>query len=135
MTKVMRLFAELGWKIVFTVPYWANSQPIELAWAYVKGYVGRRYYPGRTSKDLRKHILEGMYGSPDGKHKGLDAELAQKFILKTHKYINKFAAKQPELVDRGLVGDLRAADAPIPVITAPVNAGAVMGAAMGPTRL
>jgi len=117
------------------VPYWAKSQPIELVWAYVKGYVGRHYYPGRTSKDLRRQILEGMYGSPDGKHKGLDAELAQKLILKTHQYINEFAAKQPELAGRGLVGDLRAADAPIPIITAPINPRVAMGVNLGPTAL
>ena len=73
-----------------------------------------------------------MYGSPDGKHEGLGADLATKLILKTHKFINEFAVKQPELVGLGLVGDLRAADAPIPVITAPVNARVAM---MGPTDL
>ena len=82
-TKVIRMFREKGWQIIFTVPYWAKSQPIELAWAYVKNYVGRKYFPGRGTKDVRKHILEGMYGSDDGKHMGLDGDLATKFILKT----------------------------------------------------
>ena len=92
-TRVMRRFMELGWHIIWTVPYWAKSQPIELAWAYVKNYVARMYHPGRTHKDLRRHILAGMYGGPgrNGKvHTGLDAELAQKLILHTHKHINKF---------------------------------------------
>ena len=135
MTKVMRLFLDLGWFIIFTVPYWAKSQPIELAWAYVKGYVARHYFPGRTAKDLRRQIFEGMYGSPDGRHKGLGAELANKLILKTHKFINEFAVKQPKLVGRGLVGDLSAVGAPIPVITGPVNAGVAMGVVMGPMNL
>ena len=135
MTKVMRLFVELGWFIIFTVPYWAKSQPIELVWAYIKGYVARQYHPGRSSKDLRKHILQGMYGSPDGKHTGLDADLASKIILKTHKFINEFAQKQPELNGRGLVGDFSAPGAPIPVITAPINVGPAMGGVMAPVQL
>ena len=52
-TKVIRMFREKGWQIIFTVPYWAKSQPIELAWAYVKNYVARKYFPGRGAKDLR----------------------------------------------------------------------------------
>ena len=135
MTKVMRLFSELGWFIIFTVPYWAKSQPIELVWAYIKGYVGRQYHPGRTSKDLRKHILQGMYGSPDGKHNGLDAELAHKIIMRTHKFINEFAVSQPELNGRGLVGDFTAPGAPIPVITAPINAVAAVGVDAGPVPI
>ena len=92
-TRVMRRFEELGWKIIWTVPYWAKSQPIELAWAYIKNYVARMYHPGRTHKDLRRHILNGMYGGAgrNGKvHEGLTAELAMKLILHTHKHINKF---------------------------------------------
>ena len=103
------------------MPYWAKSQPIELAWAYVKNYVGRKYFPGRGAKDLRKHILEGMYGSGDRKHRGFDGDLASKLILRTHKYINEFVRDQGELDGRGLVGDFGAVGAPVPVITAPVN--------------
>jgi hypothetical protein len=124
------LFLELGWFIIFTVPYWAKSQPIELVWAYIKGYVARQYHPGRTTKDVRKHILQGMYGSPDGKHTGLDADLAAKIIAKTHKYINEFAVRQPELNGRGLVGDFSVVGAPIPVITT-----AAMGVVVGPTQI
>ena len=133
MTKVVKLFMELGWFIIFTVPYWARSQPIELAWAYVKNYVARRYHPGRTSSQLRQHILEGMYGSPDGKHTGLTPHIAQKLILTTHKYINEFLVKQPELNGRGYVGDLSTAAelATTPAITAPVGCPC-MGAMMGP---
>lgn len=135
MTKVMKLFASLGWFIIFTVSYWAKSQPIELAWAYVKAYVASKYHPGRTSKDLRKHILEGMYGSPDGRHAGLDSDLVTKLILHTHKFINEFIKTQLELNGRGLVGDLSEVGAPIPVITTPVNAGPAMGVVLGPTRV
>ena len=51
------------------------------------------YHPGRTHKDLRKHILAGMYGGPGRNgvvHTGLTPELAQKIISHTHKHINKF---------------------------------------------
>ena len=92
-TRVMKRFAELGWDIIFTVPYWAKSQPIELSWALVKNFVARQYHPGRTHKDLRRHILKGMYGGMGRGHKlhaGLTAEIATKLILHTHKHINKF---------------------------------------------
>ena len=39
-----------------TVPYWVNSQPIELVWTHVKWYVTRCYYPGRKNADLRRQI-------------------------------------------------------------------------------
>ena len=87
----------------------------------MKNYVGRKYFPGRGAKDLRKHILEGMYGSGDRKHRGFDGDLASKLILRTHKYINEFVRDQGELDGRGLVGDFGAVGAPVPVITAPVN--------------
>ena len=93
----MKLFRGLGWNIIFTVPYWEKSQPIELAWTYVKGYVSRKHHPGRTTVDVHRQILQGMYGSPDNKHTGMTQELATKFILKTRKFINEFVVKQPEL--------------------------------------
>ena len=94
---VMRRFIELGWEIIFTVPYWAKSQPIELAWAYVKGYVARNYHPGRKYRELRDHILKGMYGgvnrhSPKP-HDGLDSHLAQSLIQHSQKHINIFLQK------------------------------------------
>ena len=65
----------------------------ELAWAFVKNYVAWEYYPGRTAKDLRGQILQGMYGGPKrdgGRHPGVTSILCQKFILHTHKYINEY---------------------------------------------
>ena len=73
---------------MFTVPYWAKSQPAELGWAYVKNYVAWEYYPGRTARDLRTQIIQGMYGGPKrdgGTHSGVDALLVQKnYITHTH---------------------------------------------------
>lgn len=93
LTRVMLRFQELGWHIIWTVPYWAKSQPIELAWALIKNYVARMYHPGRTHKDLRRQILAGMYGGPGRNgavHLGLTVELARSLISHTHKHINKF---------------------------------------------
>ena len=108
MTEVMKRFEELGWEIIFTVPYWAKSQPIELVWAYIKNYVARMYFPGRTHKDLRKQILHGMYGGVDKNgevHTGLTPELAQKMIAHTHKHINEFLRKtQAQHNFRGDIG-------------------------------
>ena len=90
-------FRELGWEIIFTVPYWEKSQPIELVWSYVKGYVARNYHPGRRHKELRDHILKGMYGGPNRHspkpHTGLDSHLAQSLINHSHKHINIFIQK------------------------------------------
>ena len=110
-TMVMRKFREMGWEIIFTVPYWAKSQPIELAWAYVKGYVARNYHPGRRHKELRQHILKGMYGGPNRHspkpHTGMDSDLAQSFINHTHKHINMFIQKtHNEHNMTGVLGDL-----------------------------
>ena len=107
----MDIFAALGWLLVFTVPYWAKSQPAELAWAYVKNYVGWQWYPGRTSNDVRNHVLQGMYGGPKqdgGRHAGVDGCLARKFILHTHKYINEYIENMsPTHKGRGTIGNLQ----------------------------
>ena len=109
-TRVMRRFEELGWNIIWTVPYWAKSQPIELVWAYVKNYVARMYHPGRTHKDLRRHILEGMYGGIGRNghvHEGLTTELAVKMISHTHQHINQFILETQGKHDLvGCVGNL-----------------------------
>ena len=103
-TRVMRRFAELGWEIIWTVPYWAKSQPIELVWTYIKNYVARMYHPGHTHKDLRRHILQGMYGGMgrnEQVHTGLTPGLASSLIKHTHKHINEFIAKTQHI--HGLV--------------------------------
>ena len=104
-TRVMCRFEELGWNIIWTVPYWAKSQPIELVWEYIKNYVAHMYHPGRTHKDLLRHILQGMYGGlgRNGQmHTGLTPDLAAKLILHTHKHINEFIVKTQDI--HGLVG-------------------------------
>ena len=103
--------------------YWAKSQPIELAWAYVKNHVERKCFPDRGSKDLLKHILKGMHGSGDrdSKHKELDGDLAFKLILKIHKYNNEFVRREHLNDSRGLVGNFSEEGVPVPVITIPIN--------------
>ena len=103
--QVMRLFADLGYELIFTVPYWAKSQPAELAWAYDKNYVANEYHPGRNMTQLRDHIKRGFYGGPkrDGvTHGGVDEQLARKFITHTHKYINEYINESPKLKDRNI---------------------------------
>ena len=110
-TKIMRIFEALGWLLVFTVPYWSKSQPAELSWAFVKNYVAWEWYPGRTAKDVRNHVLQGMYGGvkrDGGRHSGVDSCLAQKFILHTHKYINEYISDMsPMHKGRGTIGNLQ----------------------------
>ena len=103
-TMLMQFFEDQGWMLVFTVPYWASSQPIEQVWAYVKQFVALRWFPGRTMAQLRQQIICGMYGAlrapestrtwtePKGlqPHTGLTHELAMKFILHSEKAINEF---------------------------------------------
>ena len=108
-TRIMQMFAELNWLLVFTVPYWAKSQPAELGWAYVKNYVAWEYYPGRTARDLRTQIIQGMYGGPKrdgGTHSGVDTLLCQQFILHTHKCINEYINMSPTHRGRGTIGNL-----------------------------
>ena len=104
-TKVMKLFASLGYELIFTVPYWAKSQPAELAWAYDKNYVANNYFPGRSMKDLREQIKCGFYGGPvadGGVYGPIDSALACKFIKHTHKFINEYINKSEKLKDTGL---------------------------------
>ena len=107
-----------GWKLVFTVPYWAGSQPIEQVWAYVKNYVALRWFPGRKAAQTRSQIICGMYGprvagdlskcwvEPRGlrEHTGLTPTLAGKFINHSHVEINKFIAGNDRIKHMGDVG-------------------------------
>ena len=105
----MRLFARLGYELIFTVPYWSKSQPAELAWAYDKNYVGQEYHPGRSMKQLRAQVKQGFYGGPKkdgGRHKGIDSTLASSFIRHTHKYINEYIQSSAKLKDTVMVVEL-----------------------------
>ena len=64
MMQVMRLFKDLGYELIFTVPYWSKSQPAELCWAYTKNYAAHEYHPGRSMEQLRGHVKGGFYGGP-----------------------------------------------------------------------
>ena len=68
------------------------------------------YHPGRSHKDLRRQILQGMYGGParNGKvHVGMTVELASKLIAHTHKHINKFILDTQDSHDMiGCIGSL-----------------------------
>ena len=117
-TMLMQFFEDQGWMLVFTVPYWASSQPIEQVWAYVKQFVAFRWFPGRTMTQLRQQIICGMYGAhrapestrswtePKGLkvHTGLTHELTMKFILHSEKAIDEFILNNRYIKHMGCVG-------------------------------
>ena len=118
-TLLQGFFKKEGWRLVFTVPYWASSQPIEQLWAYVKNYVALRWFPGRTMAQLRSQIICGFYGAiragriaenikePAGLklHTGLTAELAQKLIDHSNKAVNDFINSNKYIKHMGRVGE------------------------------
>ena len=119
-TMLMEFFKmKQGWKLVFTVPYWAASQPIEQVWAYMKNYVSLRWFSGRKAAQLPSQIICGMCGAvkagdvskcwvePKGlrEHTGLTPGLAAKFINHSHKNINKFIAGNDHIKHMGSVGE------------------------------
>ena len=117
-TLLCNYFRRMGWILVFTVPYWATSQPIEQVWCYIKAYVALRWFPGRTMAQLRSQIICGMYGlfrvgeiatcwkEPEGlaPHSGMTPELTQKSILHSHKAINQFIRKSRHIRHMGGLG-------------------------------
>ena len=118
-TLLRSYFRRKGWVLVFTVPYWASSQPIEQVWSYVKCYVALRWFPGRRMAQLRSRIICGLYEldrvgdisscwkEPAGlaPHTGLTAELACKYINHSHKAINDFISKNKYIKHMGRVGE------------------------------
>ena len=61
-------------------------------------------------RQLRTQIKQGFYGGPKhdgGRHSGIDADMAQKFINHTHKYINEYISKSEVLKNRGIECILR----------------------------
>ena len=86
--------------VLFTVPYQSESQPIEKVWAVMKQYVAAQNRRGRTSEQLRRDVLSGFYGTSDGRHAGVTAELCQKFIGHSKKEVTRWICADPLL--RGL---------------------------------
>ena len=111
---------KVGWILMFTVPYWASSQPIEQVWAYIKNYVALRWFPGRTTAQLRAQVLAGMYSlarvgvlsknmqwkEPRGlkASAGLTPEIACKFIQHSIAAVNKHISESRYIKHMGPVG-------------------------------
>ena len=89
------------------MPYWASSQPIEQVWAYIKNYVALRWFVGRRHHQVRSQLIYGLYGrtragdiancwsEPAGlkaREHGITPELAQKFIAKSLKAVNRYVS-------------------------------------------
>jgi len=87
---IQRLFNKYNYILIYTPPYTPAVQPIEMAWAYVKGYVAKQYKQGRTLTELKDQTKAGFYGNDDGSHKGITSELCQRLINDCHKWCNKF---------------------------------------------
>ena len=115
-TILKEFFKSLEWMLLFTVPYWAASQPIEQIWAYVKNYVALRWFPGRKQHQTRAQVICGFYGregagelakcwvEPRGlkTHEGVTSDLAIKFINHSLKSVNECVHKHmPNMNDVG----------------------------------
>lgn len=96
-TEVQKLFDKHGFQLIYTPPYTPTTQPIELIWSYVKGYVARRFTNNRTMEMLRVQTLAGMYGDSANKHEGVTAELCKKVINKCQRWCNSFLQTDSEL--------------------------------------
>jgi len=71
-------------RVVWTVPYQSTTQPIELCWSIIKRFLRRTYTPGRTSAQLYAALYDAFYGTPDGRHNGLTAEICRSCIRHAH---------------------------------------------------
>jgi hypothetical protein len=71
-TRLMNLFQEKQWILIFTPPYSPQYQPIELVWAHCKGYVAMNYHNQRTMESTAEQFRAALYGNHDASHKQLD---------------------------------------------------------------
>jgi transposase len=56
--QIIRLAEEAGHEVLFTPPNYSDLQPIELAWAYVKGNVGRQYSIETTLTIVHDRLMQ-----------------------------------------------------------------------------
>lgn len=56
------------WRLIFTLRYTPQVQPVELVWAYGKNYVGRCYKLKRSKEYRLENLFDWFYGSADGWH-------------------------------------------------------------------
>ncbi|CAF1341880.1 unnamed protein product [Rotaria sp. Silwood1] len=82
--------------LIFTPPYCPQVQPIELVWAYVKGYVAKQFTPSRTLQQLTEQTKNGFNGDGN-EHEGVSTEMVRKMILHAHKYCNMLIDDDPLL--------------------------------------
>ena len=100
-------FSALGWKVIWTPPYWPKCQPIESVWGGGKQRAAHMYMPGRTLTVTREHLRLGFYGGPN--HEGtvwgaIDvAGCVRHAEVAINKWISMDLANQAD----GLEGDLK----------------------------
>jgi hypothetical protein len=68
--EIIRLAEIAGHEVLFTPPYYSDLQPIELAWAYVKGAVGQQYSVGTTLQIVHTRLLN-EFTRLEGDHKAV----------------------------------------------------------------
>ena len=62
---------ERKWIVIFTPPYCADLQPVELSWAAGKNYAPQKHGQGATLETVVANLREGWYGVPDPGGKGI----------------------------------------------------------------
>ena len=69
--KLVTTFEAKGWIVLFTPPYCADLQPIELFWAAGKNFARSRYSQGAPLHEVVKNLREGWYGVPGAEGKNI----------------------------------------------------------------
>jgi transposase len=60
-TVIQREFDRHRYQLIYTPPYNSATQPIEMVWGIVKGYVRRQFTGSRTMEQLRHQTRQGFY--------------------------------------------------------------------------
>jgi hypothetical protein len=96
-TLLQQAFDAEGWQLVYTPPYQCEAQPIEMLWAYVKNYVGRRMGSDHSVAAVTRLTRAGFYGDEVNNHAAVDADLCGRLIKHVHAWCNAFIASDIEL--------------------------------------
>jgi transposase len=96
-TRLQEVFAQHGYKLIFTPPYTPQVQPIELVWAHVKNYVARQTHAGTDQKALQALVRQGFYGDASTGHEAVGAALCDRLLACCHRWIDAFIAADEDL--------------------------------------
>ena len=96
-TLLRQAFDAEGWQLLYTPPYYCECQPIELLWAHVKNYVGRRMSTDHSVAAVTELARKGFYGDPNNQHAAADATLCSKLFDHVYSWCNAFITADAEL--------------------------------------